>query len=257
MEPGTDFSLNLIQYIAPVRDPPMQKYCSELTERLLKSLDKEYNVSKAEYGASRGEMHRAVSVSVRANGYRATLDPPYAVLLPMCQWRARECLAACLCVCMCVCLCSAGRVYVYMCVCGGARAKRATAAAIRACMSIAAAATAAATPSSPSPSSSSLPPPLPPSSWCRTVPSRTHSAVPCFVAPLSSLFCVHVRRDAAVSLAVRYVYAALVLLLSLSLSLVYVAECVFVYVYVCVCACIRVPRARTCVCIRVRVSRKE
>jgi len=31
----------------------------------------------------RGEMHRAVSVSVRANGYRATLDPPCAVLLPV------------------------------------------------------------------------------------------------------------------------------------------------------------------------------
>lgn len=31
----------------------------------------------------RDGMHRAVSVSVRANGYRATLDPPCAVLLPV------------------------------------------------------------------------------------------------------------------------------------------------------------------------------
>lgn len=65
-----------------MRDTPMQRYCSELTEKLLKSLDKEYNVSKGGV-MCRGKMHRAVSVSVRANGYRATLDPPCAVLLPV------------------------------------------------------------------------------------------------------------------------------------------------------------------------------
>lgn len=44
------FPLILIQYIPPwwdpMRDTPMQRICSELTEKLLKSLDKEYNVSK-------------------------------------------------------------------------------------------------------------------------------------------------------------------------------------------------------------------
>lgn len=81
-----------------MRDIPMQRYCSELSEKLLKSLDKEYNVSKAV--VCRGEMHRAVSVSVRANGYRATLDPPCAVLLPVPVTCARE---PRLCVLMCVC----------------------------------------------------------------------------------------------------------------------------------------------------------
>lgn len=91
-EPGllksNRFNINIIYppSWAPMRDTPMQRYCSELTEKLLKSLDKEYNVSKAEGCCavlySRREMpHRAVSVSVRANGYRATLDPPCAVLL--------------------------------------------------------------------------------------------------------------------------------------------------------------------------------
>lgn len=88
-----------------MRDSPMQRSCSELTEKLLKSLDKEYNVSKAECGVSRGEMHRAVSVSVRANGYRATLDPPCAVLLPVPVACARVLLCVCHCTCVRACMC--------------------------------------------------------------------------------------------------------------------------------------------------------
>lgn len=46
--PDSIFPLDPIQYIppswAPMRDTPMQRICSELTEKLLKSLDKEYNV---------------------------------------------------------------------------------------------------------------------------------------------------------------------------------------------------------------------
>lgn len=75
----------------------MQRYCSELTEKLLKSLDKEYNVSKAECGVSRRDAPRRLRVRTRKrlSGHSRS---PVRGLAAACTSDVRECPLRCPCV---------------------------------------------------------------------------------------------------------------------------------------------------------------
>jgi len=97
-----------------MRDTPMQRICSELTEKLLKSLDKEYNVSKGGVWYVAARCTAPSPWSVRANGYRPTLDPPCAVLLPVPVTCARVPARVTACMCWRVYMC---RAYTCACVC--------------------------------------------------------------------------------------------------------------------------------------------
>jgi len=117
-----------------MRDTPMQRICSELTEKLLKSLDKEYNVSKGGVWCVAARCTAPSPWSVRANGYRPTLDPPCAVLLPVPVTCAR--VPARVTACMCMARVYVPRVYVCVCMCPRKRGGRDDP---RECMSVAAA----------------------------------------------------------------------------------------------------------------------
>lgn len=83
---------------------------------------------------SRRDAPRRLRVSVRANGYRPTLDPPCAVLLPVPVTCAR--VPARVTACMCMARVYVPRVYVCVCMCPRKRGGRDGP---RECMSVAAA----------------------------------------------------------------------------------------------------------------------
>jgi len=87
-----------------MQDSPMQRNCSELNEKLLKSLDKEYNVSKAECGVSRWDAPRRLRVRTRKRLSGHSRSPVRRVAA--CTSSVRECSVVCVSIYVCVCMCS-------------------------------------------------------------------------------------------------------------------------------------------------------
>lgn len=68
--------------------PPMQKYCTELTEKLLKSLDKEYNVSSGKKARRAARPYVQTTTMLLSRSTRAPS-------VPVCSPPVRECASAC------------------------------------------------------------------------------------------------------------------------------------------------------------------